>query len=449
MDKNKKKNNGKKVVVDKSNSKSQIIINPPEKENPAPYKEQFLNALNKHRVSLEERTKIVLAAKSAQTGVPASVLEQVYLRGVKSLPDNCNLTHEQYAMNRVNSFIAGGAALKEDSDLIPIFERVGMKGTGGAGRPHIKREVNPYNRKIVFHVVDAKGRVKHTTTDEMAAKRHLASKYQSYMEMTENPAKRFEGTKSLVKTYKDDTPGEQKEEKMKGKDPCWKGYEMVGHKLKAGRKVPNCVPKNEEVINEGEGIVTPKKTRASFLPPAPGTYAADLAAGKYAKYGFTKSGKETAAAKRERMKKEEVERVVEVFRNRGFLGASAKRAFRSAELAHELGHEDRASSRPRRSYGHTDMYGNKIEKPHDVHINGKKWKTFGSFSHAHNVAKKIKGATVHVSEELTMEQMNTKKHVRSGDPNKSGTFERQPDGKFKMVSKLDALKQRLKAKHQK
>jgi hypothetical protein len=35
--------------------------------------------------------------------------------------------------------------------------------------------------------------------------------------------------------------------------------------------------------------------------------------------------------------------------------------------------------------------------PHDVHINGKKWKTFGSHGHASNVAKKIKGATVHKS----------------------------------------------------
>ena len=35
--------------------------------------------------------------------------------------------------------------------------------------------------------------------------------------------------------------------------------------------------------------------------------------------------------------------------------------------------------------------------PHDVHINGKKWKSFGSHNHASNVAKKIKGATVHKS----------------------------------------------------
>ena len=27
------------------------------------------------------------------------------------------------------------------------------------------------------------------------------------------------------------------------KSPCWSGYEMIGTKLKGGRKVPNCVPK--------------------------------------------------------------------------------------------------------------------------------------------------------------------------------------------------------------
>ena len=35
------------------------------------------------------------------------------------------------------------------------------------------------------------------------------------------------------------------EEKMKGEDPCWKGYEMVGKKIKKGKEVPNCVPKKK------------------------------------------------------------------------------------------------------------------------------------------------------------------------------------------------------------
>jgi hypothetical protein len=40
---------------------------------------------------------------------------------------------------------------------------------------------------------------------------------------------------------------EAKKKKMKGEDPCWDNYEMVGTKKKNGKEVPNCVPKNEEV----------------------------------------------------------------------------------------------------------------------------------------------------------------------------------------------------------
>jgi hypothetical protein len=35
--------------------------------------------------------------------------------------------------------------------------------------------------------------------------------------------------------------------KMKGEDPCWKGYEMIGKKKKGGKEVPNCVPVKEEM----------------------------------------------------------------------------------------------------------------------------------------------------------------------------------------------------------
>lgn len=34
------------------------------------------------------------------------------------------------------------------------------------------------------------------------------------------------------------------------KDPCWKGYHMVGNKMKNGKEVPNCVPVNENIIYE-------------------------------------------------------------------------------------------------------------------------------------------------------------------------------------------------------
>jgi hypothetical protein len=38
--------------------------------------------------------------------------------------------------------------------------------------------------------------------------------------------------------------------KMKGKDPCWTGYHMIGTKPKGGKQVPNCVPEEVEQVTE-------------------------------------------------------------------------------------------------------------------------------------------------------------------------------------------------------
>ena len=207
----------KKAIVAKTGGKTQVIINPPEKVDPQRgYQERFKHALEKHSVIIEKKTELILQSKAARTEIPQYTLEQVFKRGYKALPLNSQLTREQYAMNRVNSFVAGGAAMVEDCDLLPIVERVGIKGTGGGARPHIKREKSPYNGKTVFHVVDAKGNTKHSTSDEFEAKKHLATKYNAYMESTLSPLKRFEGTKSLVKIYKDDTPGEGKKDVAEG-----------------------------------------------------------------------------------------------------------------------------------------------------------------------------------------------------------------------------------------
>lgn len=41
------------------------------------------------------------------------------------------------------------------------------------------------------------------------------------------------------------TGSTKKAAEMQGEDPCWEGYEMVGFKMKDGKKVPNCVPKSD------------------------------------------------------------------------------------------------------------------------------------------------------------------------------------------------------------
>lgn len=59
--------------------------------------------------------------------------------------------------------------------------------------------------------------------------------------------KAWQNYKAGDKRYKAADHLQNEEKKMKGEDPCWKGYEMVGTKKKGGKEVPNCVPK--EAVN--------------------------------------------------------------------------------------------------------------------------------------------------------------------------------------------------------
>jgi hypothetical protein len=73
-------------------------------------------------------------------------------------------------------------------------------------------------------------------------------------------------------------------EEMEGPDPCWKGYEMVGTKMKGGKEVPNCVKKKSsdnaescdsdyaEVkvptgwnVSKAGGVIGPAITKAQHL----------------------------------------------------------------------------------------------------------------------------------------------------------------------------------------
>ena len=56
--------------------------------------------------------------------------------------------------------------------------------------------------------------------------------------------------KGLMQQYEPEGNIIGEAKKMKGEDPCWKGYEMVGTKKKGGKEVPNCVPKEEYQLDE-------------------------------------------------------------------------------------------------------------------------------------------------------------------------------------------------------
>ncbi len=77
--------------------------------------------------------------------------------------------------------------------------------------------------------------------------------------------------KASVQAVKQEEVELDEAEKMKGEDPCWKDYEMVGMKMKNGKKVPNCVPKNEEYdvidANDVNGVTIDTIEERSLTEP--------------------------------------------------------------------------------------------------------------------------------------------------------------------------------------
>jgi hypothetical protein len=89
---------------------------------------------------------------------------------------------------------------------------------------------------------------------------------------------------------KEDTQLDEGENKqMKGEDPCWKNYKMVGMKDKGGKKVPNCVPEaTEEDPPFDKPYTTTKptttdKSGAQHTPMSRARHLARLALAKSAK----------------------------------------------------------------------------------------------------------------------------------------------------------------------
>jgi hypothetical protein len=92
-------------------------------------------------IALTNEAKLSLYKKSQKSGIPTNVLETVYYRGYKIWNESFGQTPEQFAFDRVNSFIAGGFAADLDDDLLE--DAKGYKNpTGGLtqkGRDHYNR----------------------------------------------------------------------------------------------------------------------------------------------------------------------------------------------------------------------------------------------------------------------------------------------------------------------
>lgn len=158
-------------------------------------------------VDLTEKQLVALYKKSRQSNIPFSIIEEVYQRGLDAYHltmkedypshDVLNNSPEQYAFNRVNSFIAGGQATHIDKDLV--------EKTGLWANIHAKRE-----------------RIKHGSGEQMRrpgekgaptpkALKQAQEQYTGAEPVSRDPNKpssRFQGTTQLTTVYKRATPGQ-------------------------------------------------------------------------------------------------------------------------------------------------------------------------------------------------------------------------------------------------
>jgi hypothetical protein len=91
------------------------------------------------------------------------------------------------------------------------------------------------------------------------------------------------------------------------KDACWKGYTAVGMKMKGGRKVPNCVPK-EEAMDEA---TKQQKAAGAALATQRGEYAGGKKGGAVNRMALMKT-KDLVKIARGKKTNEEVEQVDEI-----------------------------------------------------------------------------------------------------------------------------------------
>lgn len=89
---------------------------------------------------LSDKAQLSLEKKANNSGIPYEILEEVYHRGIKCWSEVFDYSPEQFAFDRVNSFIAGGFARQLDEDLAKAcwkgYEAIGMKKKNGRKVPN-------------------------------------------------------------------------------------------------------------------------------------------------------------------------------------------------------------------------------------------------------------------------------------------------------------------------
>jgi hypothetical protein len=166
---------------------------------------QLVERSDESAVALTEKQLASLYKKSKKSGYSLETLEEVYNRGVSSWNESTNQTPEQYGFGRVNSFIAGGHAMKLDKDLVE--KEVWDEPNPKEGK---SEKLSSEDKAAAKARAARAGRKYPNLVDNMwAAQRNEETCMQEpQSEDSDDSSSRFEGTDSLVGIYKGMTPGQ-------------------------------------------------------------------------------------------------------------------------------------------------------------------------------------------------------------------------------------------------
>ena len=172
-------------------------------------------------VALSGKQIVSLYKKSEQSSIPFDTLKEVYERGYA-----VDLS-EQAAYNRVNSFIAGGAAADMDKDLL---EKRGLWDNIWAKRRRIAHGSGEHMRKPGSKGAPTDYALKHSQAKEEYTGSETVSNN------SDDPSSRFIGTTSLTNVYKNATPGQSVTKTIKKVVKEMTIRDAAGHKQKISKK---------------------------------------------------------------------------------------------------------------------------------------------------------------------------------------------------------------------
>ena len=245
-----------------------------------------------------------LIKKSEKTGIPFSTLKEVFERGASLYSEETNQTLQQFAFNRVNSYIAKGRAWTLDADLREqkvinekldnafneLLEKRGLWDNIHAKRKRIKAGSGERMRRpgekgaptaADFKAASESCEVVDRPPATPKAKKKQQEVQKKIIDESDSPAQREIGTKSLTKKYQKDTPGQENADLNETFNMAWTAgigvtlsAEECGIKIKPGfeyhpsveEEVRSADVKGVIVRNaDGKTVVRKQKTNKKII----------------------------------------------------------------------------------------------------------------------------------------------------------------------------------------